>query len=254
MKRLVTFIAACLIASPSFAGITTLTGTTNGVLGQAAVASGTTPTTAATAVDAPVGTLIVVTAASHNSAVFATACGDSAGNTYTQAGTTAANGTAASIFYSVTTIDLPVAGTVNCTYNNTSQGKTVVALGFTGAAASPIDQVTNFSSASAAGAQTIGPTGTLACGSASSEVVVVNMSPNLSLAAQDATFVQSTSNTTGGPAYTLYKITSSTAAVSYSPTLNATASSYTTNLYSFKAASCATSSPKSRMLLLGVGE
>lgn len=262
MKRLIALLTAfCLVAGPALAGITPLTGTTNALLSTGTEASSVnvTLTSAATTVDAPIGTFFVI-AVTQRTASTITSCGDSVnGSVYSLAGSAVVNGAAVEwLYYYQTTVDVPIGTTFSCTFPSASNGKSMIIAGFTAMATSsqadgtPTTGTGTWTSGSPF---TIGPTGTLACNTSAGEIVIAGtaLASNVTWT-EDAAFSHVSSQTANAFEQLAYKIVNANTAVSYSPTATATAAAYAGELQGFKAATCAAAAINHGLLLTGVGQ
>ena len=253
MKRLIALITAiCLISSPALAGITPLSGTTNGLLASGNSAGTTTISTGATTVDAPIGTMLVLSVSYRSTGAIS--CTDSLGthNTYNSPLGQTTFSTSVKMFYSVVTQDNPIGTTYSCSAATSAQFGVVVSA-WSGAAASPYDTGVTAGSSTASLGGTVGPTSTLACNSSAGELAT----------AIEASVSSTFSSQPGGwsdygvalsdSSHPAFQILNSNAAISYSPTYTGTTSAWQGQIMTFKAASCVSSAPHG-LLLTGVGQ
>jgi hypothetical protein len=156
------------------------------------------------------------------------------------------------IFYSITTIDLPLGGTISCLFNNSGTRKDITAVAFSGAAASPVDAASTIAQNTST-TVSAGPTGTLACPSTSGncEVIIVGLgwdSNNTAFTTEAAGFtnlgLQSFDQSTA------IKLVTANTAITYTPTVTASSRSWNVALVGFEAATGGVT-PTNRLLMRG---
>jgi hypothetical protein len=250
------FATFCLITSPALAGITALSGTTNGLLATGTTAA-TSVTSAATTVDIPSGSLIIISAA-YRAASGTLSCTDNLGthNTYNNAAAQAVYGTTTQTFYAYTTQDTPSGTTFTCNSTGASVNFSIIASAWTGAAtSSQYDTGVTAGNSTASSPGPVGPTSTLACNSSAGELMIVSVgfTSTLTLTTEGSGFTLVSGPLGSDALRQVFQIVNSNAAVTYSPTFSGT-SAWMMQLQGFKAATCNASAAKHSLLLTGVGE
>jgi len=260
-RLLASFIFGSFVtASPALAGIALINGGgVGGRIGANSVGGGNASVSITSTVDVPPGSLVVMEAGMRANASFS-GCSDSAGNSYTLVGMQTGAPIANYTCYSITTIDLPIGSTYTATSANTS-AKAVIVGAWSGVdQASPHDSASVGTTSPTAGtggtgtAISIGPSGTPACpgGTNCSLQIGVFTDTSAGTITEDPNFTSfaGTSNTSPVPDFT-YRIASSTATISYAPTMSVSGG-WAAQLQIFKAASGG-SAPVCTMSLTGAG-
>ena len=261
MKRLIALLTAfCLLGSPALAsGLTALNGGgTGGAFASTSVSTAVASiTSGATTVDIPVGSLGVIFVGWRAGAgVSITSCSDTAGNTWSSGAVSNSQSNATTrIYYTVSTIDMPIGTTFTCNLSSASSSiKAVEVMAFSGPAASPFDANAN-ASGSSTGAITVGPVpsaGTLACNGTSDEVVVSVVS--MLNGAAPTNLGSFTSLGYISDMFAAYQIVNSNVAVSFTPTLTGSSGNWSAQIQGFKASTCPASAANHTLLLMGVGQ
>lgn len=225
-------------AAPAQAAVALIAGTGTGGLLTGASGSATTTQTATTTADVPPGSLIAVIGSIRGSSLTINSCSDSAGNIYVadtaNVSTTLPN---IRVFRSgATANDLPNGGTISCVFSSTATRKQIQVWAFSGQAASPLDAASTTASGTTGSATPVGPTGTLSCtAGAGCEVVIAAMS----YANTPSVFTEDAAFTTGGitgDQRSAFSIRSTSAAVTYAPTITASSGAWAATLTGYVSA------------------
>ena len=223
-------ILAALIALPALAA----PGIPNPIGSNSAIANAGTTVVVTTTADSPPGTLIVV-AVDYRAITSITGCTDNAStpNTYTSGGgTTTGTTSQEAILYSVATTDLPAGGTITCTFAATAGAKMVASFGVTGISTTPYDAP----AASSAFATSTTPSTTTGTFAVSSELAFAALGiTNSQTVTEDANWTTLTEVVSSGKLHVAYRLITSTAPVTYAPTLGAL-SAWTVQAQGFMAA------------------
>lgn len=231
MRKVFASLALLLaLCAPAHAAIAILAGGgTGNAIGSGSVTSASATFAITTTADAPPGTLLVVGGEIRANPGTMNSCTDNAAtpNTYSALPPSAppsqplAN---ARIFYTIVGTDLPNGGTITCTFNTAASDlKALIAVAFTGAAASPADGTGTITSATGVtNSLSNGPTPTLACpGSGNCEVVVAvsGFSSVPSAITETGSFTSLGAAINVGDMHMAYLIVSANTAIIYNPTV-----------------------------------
>lgn len=253
MRRLLASLALLLaLVAPAQAALVRINGVDVGNALGTGNATGVTTVALTTTVDAPIGSLIAVVCAGRGSQTWSGVT-DSAGNTYSAALANTLTGTQAiRTFFTVNTIDLPLAGTITCTSNLATGQKSTSAIAFSGAVASPLDAA-SVSQTGTGPPYTVGPTGTLACpGGGSGCEVLVGSETSLNAGVVTPTAGFTTFGSPTSAAAFEFQLVSASTPVTSAPTSTAPSGAYAGNLAAFKAASSGGASGGSGLTTTGV--
>jgi hypothetical protein len=140
---------------------------------------------------------------------------------------------------------------VSATYNNSTSGKSINAVAFSGTSSTPFDSASTTATGSSTGALSIGPTGTLACpGSATNcEVLIGAVTINNSTApTHDSNFTSLGFISSASFMLMEYKIVSAATAITWAPTLNGASGAWAAMLQGFEGTGAVAVTPKGTLL------
>lgn len=214
---------------------------------QESTASGS-PTAGHTGVDAPPGSLVIISVQPDNANVAVTGCSDSAGNSYAIVEPTPV----VAIFtqamaWSITTIDLPIGSSFTCTTSSAQTWETTGAWATSGATGG-IDTTTTLNQLVPGTSASI-VTGTLAT---NSEIVfgLLGFSTSATTYTESSGFTNLAGAGAGSFGGVGYQIVAATTSITFAPSFGSV-QTYSTELVSFKATAALTNH---NLSLIGVGK